>query len=98
MKTSRIIQVLSGAVGALIAILVCALAGVNFSTQEEVSKTTQENVLMGQSQTNMNFQISEANVLRSQIQQLQYQLTSCEANNSFLRMQALTNQMTQQRR
>lgn len=98
MKTGRIIQVLTGAIGALVAVLVCALAGIDFSVQEETSTTTQQNVLMGQSQTSMGYPLSEVTQLRSQIQQLKFQLSSCQSKNSFLEMDALTNQMTQQRR
>ncbi|CAN2175235.1 hypothetical protein MCEMRE26_00150 [Candidatus Nanopelagicaceae bacterium] len=98
MKTGRIIQILTGAIGALVAVFVCALAGIDFSAQEETSATTQQNVLIGQSQTSISSPFSEVTQLRSQIQQLKVQLSNCKSQNSFLEMDALTNQMAQQRR
>jgi TolA-binding protein len=98
-NTSRIIQGLTGILGALLAILVCAIGGVNFSAQEESKQEpSQQNVLMGQSPTNMNYPLSEVNQLRTQIQQLQNQLTFCNSDVSRLRLDALMNQNSQQRR
>ena len=99
MNTNRIIQGLTGILGALLAILVCAIAGVNFSAQEESKQeSSQQNVLMGQSPTNMSYQFSEVNQLRTQIQQLQNQLSLCNSDVSRLRVDALMNQNSQQRR
>jgi len=98
-NTNRIIQGLTGILGALLAILVCAIAGVNFSAQEESKQeSSQQNVLMGQSPTNMSYQFSEVNQLRTQIQQLQNQLSLCNSDVSRLRVDALMNQNSQQRR
>lgn len=99
MNTNRITQGLSGILGALIAILVCALGGVNFSSHQESAKeSTQQNVLMGQSPTSLDYQVSEVSQLRTQIQRLQSQLSFCEMDASRLRMDALMNQNSQQRR
>lgn len=95
---NRIIQVLTGVLGALAAVLICAVAGIDFSAQDEVIAAPQKNVLMGQSPTTLNYQISELSQLRSQNQQLQTQLFLCKTEASNLRLDALMNQPTQQRR
>ncbi len=99
MNINRITQGLTGILGALLAILVCAIAGANFSAQEESKQeSSQQNVLMGQSPTNLDYQVSEVSQLRTQIQRLQSQLSFCELDVSRLRMDALMNQNSQQRR
>ncbi len=99
MNINRITQGLTGILGALLAILVCAIGGVNFSVQQESAKeSSPQNVLMGQSPTNLDYQVSEVSQLRTQIQRLQSQLSFCELDASRLRMDALLNQNSQQRR
>lgn len=99
MSINRITQGLTGILGALLAILVCAIGGVNFSAQQESAKeSSPQNVLMGQSPTSLDYQVSDVSQLRTQIQRLQSQLSFCELDASRLRMDALMNQNSQQRR
>lgn len=98
MRINRVIQVLTAFFGALAALFVCAVIGIDFSAENKAAQVSEKNVLMGQSRTTLNYQISEVGQLRSQIQQLQTQLTACKAEASNLRLDALMNQPTQQRR
>ena len=98
MTNSKLTQSLVGLLGALVGVFVCALAGIDFSAQDVETQTSQQNVLIGQSPTTMNYQASEVSQLRAQIQQQRTQLSLCQSDVSFLRMDALRNQANQQRR
>lgn len=101
MINSKIIHTLVGSLGALLGVFFCAVAGIDFSAPSKDSVIREQALSNSTSPTNITSLSSkdiELGQLRFQLQQLKGQLGSCSAEASRLRMDALTNQMNQQRR
>jgi len=101
MSNSRLIQSLVGLIGALVGVLICALAGIDFSASSKetaIQEQAQSNSTTPTNITSLSSKDIELSQLRFQLQLLKGQLGSCRGESSQLRMDALTNQMNQQRR
>jgi hypothetical protein len=101
MNSSKLIGLLTAFLGALLGVFVCAVVGVDFSASSK-SESFQKQVESGSGAPTNITQFSPTEIQLSevqfQIQSLKNQLASCSAESSRLRMDALTNQMNQQRR
>lgn len=101
MRNRKLIIALTGLLGGLVSVFVCAVAGVDFSASSKAETFQNQTDSRSSIPTNIT-QLSSAEIqlsqLRLQNQQLQIQLASCSAESSRLRIEAMTNQMNQQRR